>query len=203
MGCGIFVFQVGVGEASTLREAAQGTCEERDIQEQQQMPHHVTTHEHHQQQQYHHNNPHHHSIATAAFHVSRPSHPISTIMSPPNPLVHHTSIILDHEDAFHVSRLMLQNDNFQVINQTTPIWLTPITIKVHGILCWVSLFYFIMLVTTVSLESVSCYLEGRAFYHYISATCHLSCTDEILLHKRSKHASFTRRSKCWRLRGLR
>ncbi|KAG5547339.1 hypothetical protein RHGRI_013124 [Rhododendron griersonianum] len=105
--------EVGGGEASTLREAAQGTCEERDIQEQQQMPHHVTTHEHHQQQQYHHNNPHHHSIATAAFHVSRPSHPISTIMSPPNPLVHHTSIILDHEDAFHVSRLMLQNDNFQ------------------------------------------------------------------------------------------
>ncbi|KAF7142311.1 hypothetical protein RHSIM_Rhsim05G0029200 [Rhododendron simsii] len=112
--------EVGVGEASTLREAAQGTCEERDIQEQQMPPHHVTTHEHHQQQQYHHNNPHHHSIATAAFHVSRPSHPISAIMSPPNPLVHHTSIILDHEDAFHVSRLMLQNDNFQESSITNP-----------------------------------------------------------------------------------
>lgn len=111
-------FQVVVGEGSTLREA-QGTCEERDIQEQQQMPHHVTheQHQQYQQQVVHHHHPHHHPIATSAFHVSRPSHPISTIMSPPNPLVHHTSIILDHEDAFHVSRLMLQNDNFQVTKQ--------------------------------------------------------------------------------------
>ncbi|PPD83501.1 hypothetical protein GOBAR_DD19557 [Gossypium barbadense] len=40
----------------------------------------------------------------------RPSHPSSTIISPP-PL-HHTSIILD-EDSFHVSRIMLQNESFQ------------------------------------------------------------------------------------------
>ena len=101
--------QVGIGEASTAREAqATGTCEEmRDHQR----PHPMAHEHHHQQQQHHHA---HHQMATTAFHISRPSHPISTIISPP-PL-HHTSIILD-QDPYHVPRIMLQNDNFQVIKQ--------------------------------------------------------------------------------------
>jgi hypothetical protein len=75
-------------------------------------------HDPHQQQQLQHHHHHqtvHHQIATAAFHISRPSHPISTIISP-SPL-HHTSIILD-EDPYHVSRLMLQNEIqvFKLIN---------------------------------------------------------------------------------------
>ena len=99
--------QVGIAEASTAREApASGTCEElRDHQR----PHPMAHEHHHQQQQHHHA---HHQLATTAFHISRPSHPISTIISPP-PL-HHTSIILD-QDPYHVPRIMLQNENFQVI----------------------------------------------------------------------------------------
>ncbi|KAJ7973756.1 NAC domain-containing protein [Quillaja saponaria] len=98
--------EVGIGEASTVREIpASGTCEE--VHEQQ-MGHHVA-HEHQHQQQQHHNHAH-NQIATSAFHISRPSHPISTIISP-SPL-HHTSIILD-ENSYHVSRIMLQNENFQ------------------------------------------------------------------------------------------
>ncbi|XP_059634877.1 NAC domain-containing protein 75-like isoform X2 [Cornus florida] len=88
--------EVGIiGEVSTSREAniAPGTCEEHDIRELQR-PHQMS-HDHHQ-----------------VFHINTPSHPISTIISSPVPL-HHTSIILDHEDSFHVSRLMLQNQNFQ------------------------------------------------------------------------------------------
>ncbi|XP_059638272.1 NAC domain-containing protein 75-like [Cornus florida] len=97
--------EVGIGEASTAREVpATGTCEGRDIHEHHQRPHHVA----HEHQKHHHH--HHHQMATTAFHISRPSHPISTIISPP-PL-HHASIILD-EDSFHVSGIMLQNDNFQ------------------------------------------------------------------------------------------
>ncbi|XVF88660.1 hypothetical protein PTKIN_Ptkin19aG0068300 [Pterospermum kingtungense] len=96
--------EVGIGEASAAREApAQGTCDE--IREHQQ-PHRMA-HDHHHQHQTH------HQIASTAFHISRPSHPISTIISPPPPL-HHTSIILD-DDSFHVSRIMLQNESFQVI----------------------------------------------------------------------------------------
>ncbi|XVE98060.1 hypothetical protein REPUB_Repub03eG0072800 [Reevesia pubescens] len=102
--------EVGIGEASVAREAPiQGTCEE--IHEHPQ-PHHMAHdhHQHHHQQQQQHQHHTHHQIATTAFHISRPSHPISTIISPP-PL-HHTSIILD-EDSFHVSRIMLQNESFQ------------------------------------------------------------------------------------------
>ncbi|KAL6974490.1 hypothetical protein U1Q18_028674 [Sarracenia purpurea var. burkii] len=99
--------EVGVGEASAsaIRETqASGTCEERDIQN------HQMGSRDHQQQQHHHHHPH-QQIATTAFHMSRPSHPISTIISPP-PL-HHTSIILDHEDSFHASRIMIPNEDFQ------------------------------------------------------------------------------------------
>lgn len=99
--------QVGTtgGEASTRsdhRRMGSITCDEHDLQQQ----HHVT-HENHQQNPHHH--PHQHQMAAAAFHVSRPSHSVSTLV-PPHPL-HHTSIMLD-EDSFHVSRMM---DNFQVI----------------------------------------------------------------------------------------
>ncbi|XP_065848492.1 NAC domain-containing protein 75-like isoform X1 [Euphorbia lathyris] len=104
--------EVGIAEASTAREGpvVSGTCDEireHHQRQQQQQQHHVThDHHHHQHQQPHHHHIH-HQIATTAFHISRPSHPISTIMSPP-PL-HHTSIILD-DDPYHVSRLMLQNE---------------------------------------------------------------------------------------------
>ncbi|XP_022749880.1 uncharacterized protein LOC111299138 isoform X2 [Durio zibethinus] len=104
--------EVGIGEASAASEApAQGTCEELCEHPQ---PHHMAHDHHHhqqQQQQQHHT---HHQIATTAFHINRPSHPISTIISPP-PL-HHTSMILD-EDSFHVSRIMLQNEIFQQQHQ--------------------------------------------------------------------------------------
>ncbi|KAL1356539.1 hypothetical protein AAHE18_05G191600 [Arachis hypogaea] len=93
--------QVGIGEASTAREVqASGSCDE--------VVHEHVNHHHHQQQQQHHH--HHHQIATSAFHISRPSHPISTLISPP-PL-HHTSIILD-DNSYQVSRIMLQNEHFQ------------------------------------------------------------------------------------------
>ena len=107
------LLQVGIGEASTAREApASGTCEEHEIHDHQR-PHHVT-HDPQPQPQHHHHHHHHphHQLATAAFHITRPSHSISAIISPP-PLPH-TSIILD-EDSYHVSRIMLQNENFQVI----------------------------------------------------------------------------------------
>ncbi|KAG6421037.1 hypothetical protein SASPL_117586 [Salvia splendens] len=94
-----------IGEASIAREGA-GTCEERDMGQHHvthEPHHHVTTHDHH------------HQIAAAAataFHISRPSHSISTIISPP-PL-HHTSIILDQDHPFHVPRIMLPNENYQI-----------------------------------------------------------------------------------------
>lgn len=101
------------GEASIAREPA-GTCEERDMGQ-----HHVT---HHEQHHVTHDQHHHHqqqqqlaaaaAAAATAFHISRPSHSISTIISPP-PL-HHASIILDQEHPFHVPRIMLPTDNFQV-----------------------------------------------------------------------------------------
>ncbi|KAL2626453.1 hypothetical protein GLYMA_07G126500v4 [Glycine max] len=103
--------EVGIGEASTAREVVQasGSCEE--VHERQRAQHVA----HHQQQQH----AHHHQISNSAFHISRPSHPISTIISPP-PL-HHTSIILDDNNSYHVSRIMLQNENFQVITTQIPL----------------------------------------------------------------------------------
>ncbi|POO00575.1 NAC domain containing protein [Trema orientale] len=105
--------EVGIGDhASTVREASGGgggTCEDHVREHQQQIRpvvHHniAQEHHHHQQQQ---QQQIHHQMATTSFHISRPSHPISNIIPPP-PL-HHTSIILD-QDAYHVSRIMLQND---------------------------------------------------------------------------------------------
>ncbi|XP_068648824.1 NAC domain-containing protein 75-like [Aristolochia californica] len=89
--------EVGVGEASKGREASSRTSEEHEEHEHQRQ-HHVS----HEQQ--------HHQVATTAFHVSRPSNPISAIISPP-PL-HQTSIVLD-DPYQHVSRIILQNEKFQ------------------------------------------------------------------------------------------
>ncbi|XP_038696780.1 NAC domain-containing protein 75-like [Tripterygium wilfordii] len=105
--------EVGIIEdASTARDQppSMPVTSEVEFCDNQQRPHHHQQqhHQEHHQQQHHHE--HHQNIATAGFHISRPSHPISTIVSPP-PL-HHTSIILN-EDPYHVSRLMLPNDNFQ------------------------------------------------------------------------------------------
>ncbi|XP_031383738.1 NAC domain-containing protein 75 isoform X2 [Punica granatum] len=97
--------EVGIGEVSTVREAPSsvGTCESD--------PYQRTSHPMAPQQQPLPLPPHPHiaaATATAAFHISRPSNPISAIMAPP-PL-HHTSIILDEHDSYHVSRMMLQNE---------------------------------------------------------------------------------------------
>lgn len=111
--------EVGIGEGSTIREmqASGGSCDQ-EVHERQ---HHVLAH-HHQQQQQHHQQQqqqqqHEHHVhqqisANAAFHISRPSNPISTIISPP-PL-HHTSTIILDDNSYHVSTIMLQqNENFQ------------------------------------------------------------------------------------------
>ncbi|KAL2547896.1 NAC domain containing protein 75 [Forsythia ovata] len=96
----------GIGEASIAREvSAAGTCDEH------QMPPPNVTHEAQQHQHQHH-------LATTAFHISRPSLSISTIISPPL-LHHHTSIILD-DDSFHDPRMILPNQNFQESSITNP-----------------------------------------------------------------------------------
>ncbi|KAK4755589.1 hypothetical protein SAY87_009346 [Trapa incisa] len=98
-------FEVGIGEVPTAREApsSTGTCEGDPYVR---TSHAMATHQpamplppHPQIAG---------STATAAFHINRPSNPISAIMDPP-PL-HHTSIILNHHDSYHVSRMMLQNE---------------------------------------------------------------------------------------------
>ncbi|XP_043708244.1 NAC domain-containing protein 75-like isoform X3 [Telopea speciosissima] len=92
------------GEALKAREAStSGTCDEHEEPEHQRT-HHMAHEPHH-----HHHPHHHHQMATTAFHVSRPTHPISTLISPP---LHHTSIVLE-EDPYHVSRIILQNEKFQ------------------------------------------------------------------------------------------
>ncbi|OIW09194.1 hypothetical protein TanjilG_11332 [Lupinus angustifolius] len=112
-----FDHEVGIGEASTAREIqASGSCEEvHEHHRPQLIAHHHQQHQHQQQQQQQqqqHQQQHvQHQITTSAFHMNRPSHPISTLISPP-PL-HHTSIILD-DNPYHASRIMLQqNQHFQ------------------------------------------------------------------------------------------
>lgn len=113
----VFVFnglncvQVGLGEVTTLATArdqvqatTSSTCQDHNLGTQQ--PH---LHQHHHQQ-----HPHQHSQLTTTFHISRPSPPISTIISPPPPppLHHSSSIILNHQDPYHsVSRMMIQNES--------------------------------------------------------------------------------------------
>ncbi|XP_042484855.1 NAC domain-containing protein 75-like isoform X3 [Macadamia integrifolia] len=105
--------EVRMGEALKAREAStSGTCDEHEEPEHQRTHHHMA-HESQQQQQHHphhqHHHHHHHQMANTAFHVSRPTHPISTLIAPP---LHHTSIVLD-EDPYHVSGILLQNEKFQ------------------------------------------------------------------------------------------
>ncbi|KAK2439336.1 hypothetical protein P8452_34833 [Trifolium repens] len=110
--------EVGIGEGSTAREmqASGGSCDQEIHERQQHVvvqhhQHHQNQHQHQHQHQQHEIHAHQQINANTAFHISRPSNPISTIISPP-PL-HHTSIILD-DNAYHVSAIMLQqNENFQ------------------------------------------------------------------------------------------
>ncbi|GMH03354.1 hypothetical protein Nepgr_005193 [Nepenthes gracilis] len=57
-----------------------------------------------------------HQMAPAAFLDSRPSNPLSQIISPP-PL-HHASINILDEESYHVPRIMLPNQSFQPQQQT-------------------------------------------------------------------------------------
>lgn len=110
--------QVGIGEVSTVREApsSTGTCESDPYER---TSHAMVTHQQplpvpplplpaHPQIAA--------STTTTAFHINQPSNPISAIMAPP-PL-HHTSIILDDHDSYHVSRMMLQSE-FQVTRSSS------------------------------------------------------------------------------------
>eukprot|EP00268_Persea_americana_P032760 TRINITY_DN32323_c0_g1_i8.p1 TRINITY_DN32323_c0_g1~~TRINITY_DN32323_c0_g1_i8.p1 ORF type:complete len:425 (+),score=88.36 TRINITY_DN32323_c0_g1_i8:285-1559(+) len=92
--------EVGVGEASKAREESGRTCEENEEHEHQRPQHHMT---HDQPQQ---------PISTASYHVSRPSNPISNIISPP---LHQNSIFLD--DPYQVPRMILQSQKFQQQHQ--------------------------------------------------------------------------------------
>lgn len=101
--------EAGIGDASTtVRETAAMSAAACDDHEQRPQHHQLHHHSHHPMaapQDHHHHT--HQSIATsAAFHISRPSHPISQIIAPP-PL-HHASIILDDDSL----RIMLQNESF-------------------------------------------------------------------------------------------
>lgn len=97
-----------VGEGSIAREGGQAAAapapDEREMGEPQN-PHDPQLHQQqHQHQQ-------HHLVSTTAFHISRPTPPISAIITPPS--LHNTSVILG-EDTFHVPRsIILPNDNFQ------------------------------------------------------------------------------------------
>ncbi|XP_013661494.2 NAC domain-containing protein 75 isoform X1 [Brassica napus] len=66
--------------------------------------HHHPQH-HHQQQQRHH-----------AFNISQPTHPISTIISPSTSL-HHASINILDDNPYHVHRILLPNENYQIQQQ--------------------------------------------------------------------------------------
>ncbi|KAI4376570.1 hypothetical protein MLD38_014317 [Melastoma candidum] len=110
----------GIGEASTAREgqvtATSAACEEYShrmnpmttLEDQMQL--------HHRLQQQHHHDHQLHPISTAAFHVVRPSLPISATMIPPPALHHQASINILEDDTFHVSRMILQNE-FQTQHQ--------------------------------------------------------------------------------------
>ncbi|KAI4379380.1 hypothetical protein MLD38_005689 [Melastoma candidum] len=110
----------GIEEASTAREGGQAAatsaaCEEYNhrmnpmstLEDQMQLHHHHQ-HQHLQHQQHH--DHHLHPISTVAFHVVRPSLPISATMIPPPTLHHQASINILEDDTFHVSRMILQNE---------------------------------------------------------------------------------------------
>ena len=96
-------------------------------------------HQHNQVAQNHHQN-----MANAAFHISRPTLPISNMISPP-PL-HHTSIILD-DNPYHVSRIMLQqhqHDNFQV-------YLPPFLFSAHTMSLYIRPIHGLIIITYSSI----------------------------------------------------
>nr|UPI48800.1 NAC transcription factor 78 [Fagopyrum tataricum] len=66
----------------------------------------------HQQEQ----QPNHQQMSTMAFHISRPTNPISQIMAPPQ--LHHASIILDDHASFHLPTTN-QTDDFHLQQQET------------------------------------------------------------------------------------
>ncbi|KAI3805666.1 hypothetical protein L1987_28239 [Smallanthus sonchifolius] len=92
-------YRKSYGEVVTTPGEASTTCDERDLQHQMNLNHDL--------QQY----PHQHYVATTAFHVSRQSHAMSAISTPLN----HTSVGLDDDNSFHVSRIM---ENFQECSVT-------------------------------------------------------------------------------------
>ncbi|KAI3917663.1 hypothetical protein MKW98_021425 [Papaver atlanticum] len=101
-------------EVSMARDQAssrQTLDEHEEISDHQirQQQHHLAHEVQQQQQQQQHRQL---QVATSAFHVSRPTHPISTIISPPN--LHHTSINVLDEDSY---RILLQNEKFQQQHQ--------------------------------------------------------------------------------------
>ncbi|KAK9102270.1 hypothetical protein Sjap_019524 [Stephania japonica] len=106
--------EVGIEEGSKGREGVASSVHQACQQHQQQQEHEEHEHEHavtvRAPQHMTHEQHHHRVAASTAFHVSRPSHPISTIISP-SPL-HHTSIVLD-DDSYNMSRIILQTDKFQ------------------------------------------------------------------------------------------
>ncbi|XP_021723495.1 uncharacterized protein LOC110690901 isoform X2 [Chenopodium quinoa] len=104
--------EAGMGDGSTtVRESAamSAACDDHEPRPQHHQLHHHP-HAMNAPQDHHHHHTHQSIATSAAFHMSRPSHPISQIISPP-PL-HHASIILDDDSFHHVSRIMLQNENF-------------------------------------------------------------------------------------------
>ncbi|KAF5180060.1 Nac domain-containing protein [Thalictrum thalictroides] len=76
--------EVGVDEPRRGIDASDHTCHQEHEEHEHQMQHHVTT---------------------AAYHITRPLHPISTIIPPPS--LNHTSIV-PYEDSYNFSRLLLQ-----------------------------------------------------------------------------------------------
>ncbi|XP_006846748.2 NAC domain-containing protein 19, partial [Amborella trichopoda] len=92
--------EVGMCESSNVTESSTSLCNPGSCEERESSSGLSTTmaqaHMGHQQQ--------------VAYHISRPSNPISAIISPP-PLHHQTTLVMD--DSFHVSRLLFQGDKFQ------------------------------------------------------------------------------------------
>lgn len=138
--------------------------------------HNIVAHHHHHQQQQQQNQHAHQQIATTAFHISRPSHPISTIISPP-PL-HHASIILD-DNAYHVSTIMLQNENFQVTSPNPPflniIFLSNLHLGLSNIQIFTLLFslyrfkkILLTLVFNEILQKINTHLAFLSLYFFIS-----------------------------------
>ncbi|KAF5812556.1 putative transcription factor NAM family [Helianthus annuus] len=99
---GFMPYSRSFSEGVTAQGEASTTCDESDQRTQLQQQMNLNQDE---QQQYPHNQyyPHQHYAATTAFHVSKPFHALSAIITPP--ALNNTSIILG-DDYFHVSRIV-------------------------------------------------------------------------------------------------